>query len=719
MTGNSDAIREALSFVPSDDRDTWVKMAMAVKHELGDAGFALWDAWGQQDESYKPSASREVWKSAKADGGITGGSLFFIAKQHGWGGEPSKATLTDEQRIARREEIKKQAAESAERQRQAALRAQRIYADGDDAPASAAYLKRKGIHPPDGVKYIKGLTSKAFGFSGDKEWTFQGLVVPMIDRKGEIRSLQLIQDRPESRKLFLAGGQTAGCFHVLGKVKGSAHVLIAEGLATAQSLREATGMTVVVAFSSGNLPIVAEIIREKLAAAKITICADDDEAGRKAAASAAASAGAEVVFPSDGFKDFNDLHTARGIDTVKLCVLGEPDEDEENDIDWRADLITKHKDDGTEVTACRVHNLILILSRSKEFRGRVRFNLFSEQVSIDGVDLDDVGPIRLKARLERGWIREKVPTGDVAEALAVVARQSEYHPIRDWLCALKWDGTPRVASFCFEHLATADDDYHRAVSTALFVSAVLRVFKPGCKVDTTTILEGAQGYGKSNLWATLFDPWYAEVVDSLNNKDFFSGLRGVWCADFGELDQFNRAEATRIKQVLTMRVDHYRNHYGRSHAKHPRQCIFVGGTNSDSWQTDPTGARRFLPVRVAKPIDVERVAAVREQLFAEALWIVQAGPGAWWRIPGAQQHQDQSYIGDPWEAPILDHLDRCDSPGGPGQTTMFDVLYDVLKIDKGKQTRSDQMRASAIIKRAGWERKQGRNGLWVYKPRPK
>lgn len=713
-------IREALSFIPADDRDVWVKMAMAVKCELGEAGFDVWDQWGRQDESYKETSAREVWKSAKPNGGITGGSLFFAAKQYGWEGEaPVKTSLTQEQRKARQDELKRQAAEIAERHRQAALRAQRIYdnIDSNGAPESASYLLRKGIKPPDGVKYVAGLTSRAFGFASETEWTFRGLIVPMINAKKEIRSLQLIPDKPESKKLFLTGGQTSGCFHVLGMVRGSPRVLIAEGLATAQSLREATGLTVVVAFSAGNLPAVAEIIRGSAPTTDIIVCADDDEAGRKAARTAEASSAARVVLPGDGFKDFNDLHVAKGIDAVKAAVLGEdPKEDEEDDIDWRAGLIVKHKDDGTEVTACRVHNLILILSKSKEFRGRVRFNLFSEQVAVDGEDLDDVGPIKIKARLEKAWIKEKVPTGDVSEALAVVARQSEFHPIRDWLSSLTWDGIPRVESFCPDHLWTANDEYHSAVSRALFVSAVLRVFRPGCKVDTTTILEGAQGYGKSNLWATLFDPWYAEVVDSLNNKDFFSGLRGVWCADFGELDQFSRAEATRIKQVLTMRVDNYRNHYGRSHARHPRQCIFVGGTNSDSWQTDATGGRRFLPVRVANPIDIDKVAAVREQLFAEAVWIVQAGPGAWWKIPNAEEHQDRSYIGDPWEEPILEHLAQCAAPGGPGSTTIFDVLHDVLRIDKGKQTRADQMRASSVIKRAGWERKRHGRG-WAYKPK--
>jgi putative DNA primase/helicase len=90
---------------------------------------------------------------------------------------------------------------------------------------------------------------------------------------------------------------------------------------------------------------------------------------------------------------------------------------------------------------------------------------------------------------------------------------------------------------------------------------------PGCKVDTMTILEGKQGVGKSTLFNVLFGEWYAEVTNSINDKDFFMALRGVWCSDFGELDQFGKADRTRVKQVLTQREDHYRPSYGRNTIK--------------------------------------------------------------------------------------------------------------------------------------------------------
>jgi predicted P-loop ATPase len=188
------------------------------------------------------------------------------------------------------------------------------------------------------------------------------------------------------------------------------------------------------------------------------------------------------------------------------------------------------------------------------------------------------------------------------------------------------------------------------------------------------------------------------VIDSLNGKDFFSGQRGVWCADFGELDQFSKTETTRIKQILTMREDNYRNHYGRAHAKHPRQLVFVGGTNSHEWMNDPTGGRRFLPVKVDH-IDVEAVARNRDQLWAEAMELAK-DPGRWWEIEGAKEIQEEIYAGDSWEELIADHLVGKDS------VTVARLLYDGLNVDYGKQTKSDQTRAGNALRRLGWFPKQ-------------
>jgi putative DNA primase/helicase len=320
--------------------------------------------------------------------------------------------------------------------------------------------------------------------------------------------------------------------------------------------------------------------------------------------------------------------------------------------------------------------------------------------------------------------KEKIPTGDIVEAMTVVAHQHPFHPIQDYLDSLKWDGIERIPDFCSDFFGSAKDPYHIAVGKSFFVSSVARIYKPGAKVDTMVILQSPQGMRKTATWQALFGEFCSEVTSSLNDKDFFSGLRGVWCADFGELDQFSKAEVTRIKQVITQTFDHYRPHYGRQHQRFPRQCVFVGGTNQDNWQTDATGARRYLPVDVKHVIDVEAIAAIRDQLWAEAVARFRRGE-TWWHIPDAPEHQEKSYVGDTWEEIIGQWLrEEYMKPQIPDETFAFllgSVLNNALKIDPGKQTKSDQTRAGNAMRRLGWSSRQtmiAGQRVRVYYPSP-
>lgn len=695
---------------------------------IADAGFEppreiVWDGDVHRFATDKGRRySKDGWYVAFDDskGRAAAFGSWRDGSRHTWSNGTGR-TLTDAEyaEIDRRVEERKRA--EIKRRATAAERASRLYEQAGTRVDYSGYLSRKQITAPDGARYISGLPMSAFGFEGEGQ--FVGTIVPMRNRKGEIRSLQLIPDNAKQKKLFMKGGETVGCFHAMGDVGTAAHVLIAEGVATAQSAIMATGLDAVVAFSAGNLPQVADIIRKRNATATITILADDDEAGLTYAQRAANIAQAAVVTPGGGCNDFNDLHVAKGLEAVRTAILGDA-VDEDDDESWRADLIIRMKDDGTQIVPCRVHNLMLILANAREFKGRIRFNAFSSGIAMDGKDMDDTAPTKLKARIEKDWIREKVASADMNEAILAVARESEYHPVLEWLDGLLWDGIERIPDFFSDYLGCPKDDYHMAVAVSLFVSAVARVYKPGCKVDTMVILESIQGTGKTSLWLALFGEWCAEVTSSLNDKDFFSGLRGVWCADFGELDQFSRAESTRIKQVITQTFDHYRPHYGRQHQRYPRQCIFVGGTNQETWQADSTGGRRFLPVKVRDKINVDAISAIRDQLWAEAVVRFKRDE-KWWDIPNASEHQESSYVGDTWEEIIdrwlIQQSQELRGPHEPFQFLLGTILESALKIEPGRQTRADQTRAGNAMRRIGWlvERKRlakGANPTRFYVP---
>jgi putative DNA primase/helicase len=294
----------------------------------------------------------------------------------------------------------------------------------------------------------------------------------------------------------------------------------------------------------------------------------------------------------------------------------------------------------------------------------------------------------------------------VIEAMHVVSENNSFHPVRDYLNGLQWDGKSRIEKLLCA-MTVGIDDYHKAAIKYFLISSVSRIFKPACKVDMMLILESLQGLGKSTFFRILFGEWYAEVTSSLNDKDFFMGLRGVWGADFGELDQFNKADSTRIKQILTMTDDHYRPAYARLAQKFPRQCVFIGGTNRDDWQKDETGGRRFLPMRIKDKICIEWLSENRDQIWAEAVQLMNQG-GEWWEIVGAEEHQKARYVGDSWGSIIADYLFV------KSETSTEDILLNCLKIEVGKHTRADATRVGQIMasQHPNWIKKQVmKNGI--------
>lgn len=607
-----------------------------------------------------------------------------------------KSEITKEQReFVERE--KKRAFEQAKAEAKAtAERAKRVFENASFSGESA-YLKRKGINTPFGCKFVKDMDSRAFGF--EKSWVLNGLLVPVRDKVGELSTLQIITDE---KKFFMPAGKTGGMFHVLGELDGATTIIIAEGIATAQSLREATGYPVVVSFSSGNLPLVATTIRSLCANAHIIVAGDNDDAGIKKANEAKSFSKAEVIIAEQG--DFNDVHLAKGLSYVRDIFIKEEDDDL-----WRSELVMKHKSNGDSEVACRATNLILILNNAKEFKGRIALNTFSGQIAVDAKDVIESTAIKLKAEIERSYIQEKVSTNEVIEAMHVVAENNEFHPVRDYLNSLKWDGVKRI---CEEDglllaLGCPNDDYFKQALRYFFISAVKRIFHPACKVDMMLILESAQGLRKSTFFKILFGEWYAEVTSSLNDKDFFMGLRGVWGADFGELDQFSKADSTRIKQILTMVDDHYRPAYARLAQKFPRQCVFIGGTNRDDWQKDETGGRRFLPIRITEVIETDWVEKNRDQLWAEAVHLMNT-VDKWWDVSNATEHQAARYVGDSWDEIIANYL------FAKSETSTNDILTNCLKIEIGKHSKADATRIGQIMaaQHKNWIKKQVmRNGV--------
>jgi predicted P-loop ATPase len=241
------------------------------------------------------------------------------------------------------------------------------------------------------------------------------------------------------------------------------------------------------------------------------------------------------------------------------------------------------------------------------------------------------------------------------------------------------------------------------VGRAFFVSAVARIMKPGCKVDTMVVLEGPQGIGKSRLIQALFGvAWHCDIVEAPGALDFYQNLRGKWIGEFSELGSLGTADQNKVKQALSGTSDTYRASYGRNSKTYPRQFIFVGNTNKKEYLHDSTGARRYLPVE-CESVEIDAVTPLVPQLWAEAVHRYQSGE-KWWDIPGAAEEQDRRYEQDVWEEKIADWLK------GRQRITVLEIMEECLGLKVDRQGKSEQHRIGKILQRLKWTKKQESSG---------
>lgn len=315
------------------------------------------------------------------------------------------------------------------------------------------------------------------------------------------------------------------------------------------------------------------------------------------------------------------------------------------------------------------------------------------------------------------WLQAQgceVTVETVAQAVELVASQHRFHPVRDYLDSVKWDSTPRIDTWLTEYLGVAPSHYSAAVGARFLISAVARVMKPGCKADCMPVLEGPQGAKKSTAWRTLASPWFTDHLPDLQSKDAIMQLRGAWIVEVAELDALGRAESSRVKSFLSTSVDRYRPPYGRRVIEAPRQCVFTGTVNVNDWAKDSTGARRFWPVECGR-IDIDRLAADRDQLWAEAL-VGYRDDRVWWLdspelINDATEEQEARYDADPWYDVVLRWIDDRES------VTTADVLRNCITKPQEHWTKADQMRIAGCLRAMGFHRRRVRERGWVYERR--
>ena len=327
-------------------------------------------------------------------------------------------------------------------------------------------------------------------------------------------------------------------------------------------------------------------------------------------------------------------------------------QDEEN-TDWMQDL---QMDEKRKHFLPSPYNFGLIVRNDPNLRERVRRDAFRGRDCV----CDDL-PWRKATDADPFWnnsddnglidyvskVYQLTGKQALLDANDLIMSQSTFHPVREWLESLEWDGIERLDTMLCDYLGAEDNPLTRAMTRKHFTAAVARVMRPGCKYDYILTLIGPQGIGKSTLVKIMGGDWFDDSLTSIEGKEGMEQIRGKWLIEFGELTNYKKSTSEAYKAFISKQEDSYRPAYGRKVEVYPRQCVFFATTNEPAFLKGDTGNRRFWTVECDRADilkDVwDELPEEREQLWAEAVHYYRQGEKLY--LPhelekAAQQRQD-------------------------------------------------------------------------------
>lgn len=326
---------------------------------------------------------------------------------------------------------------------------------------------------------------------------------------------------------------------------------------------------------------------------------------------------------ADAARDFEGLNDDEA-EALEVEIVESAEWMSEMDIDGRGNYLST------------VFNLKTILEHDPKLKGRIAYNEFSRKANVMAPlpwdkkkftrprewDDDDLSSLRNYISLPPYSIQSVARVGDV---LADIRRDNAFHPVKDYLKSLEWDGKHRLDTLYIDYLGVEDSAYTRAITRKSLVAAVARIWEPGCKFDYVLTLIGKEGQKKSSIYRILGKEWFTDTFNFSmlhNGKQAYEQIQGFWIIEIPEMAGLKKAELEAAKSFVTSGSDNYRASHKMETLNRPRQNVFYGTSNNYAFMK--AASRRFWPAQTYEHTPTKNVSrdltdSEVDQIWAEAM----------------------------------------------------------------------------------------------------
>ena len=305
-------------------------------------------------------------------------------------------------------------------------------------------------------------------------------------------------------------------------------------------------------------------------------------------------------------------------------------------------------------------------------------------------------------------------TQSIEEAVTNVAYHAKFHPVKEYLNRLLWDGTPRLDTWLSCFLGAENSTYSRAVGRKVLCAAVMRAFSPGIKFDHVLVLEGRQDLGKSTVVEILGGEWASDAPVDPHSRDTVDAMQGRWIIEIAEMEVLRKTDEDALKAFITRRTDRCRLAYGLTTIDFPRQSIFIATKNpraDGTYLKDDTGNRRWWPIACGQAqVDFKGLMRARDQLFAEAVAVCRKKPGEPLYMETLEMKEEASRIVSArhaeheWTEHVASWIAETDKRPETRREhlTVRDIFIDAMRGEDVKLDRKGTLAIASILRSLGW-----------------